>query len=179
MTRLMLSLMLLAASAMPLLAQVYKHVDEDGKVTYSDQPLHEGDEPVELKSISVIPGRKQPPAMAQPPEQAPEPPAVKFRLDWLRPEPDQVFWNIGGQLTVELELEPGLPAGHRVEIWLDGRYVTDWAGGPVQLDEVWRGEHRLEARLLDVQGRQLTRTSVTFYVQQKSLLIDTPAGTGG
>ena len=38
----------------PLMAQVYKVVDKDGNVTYTDQPPGDGSKPVELAPISVI-----------------------------------------------------------------------------------------------------------------------------
>ncbi len=48
------SLMIISAlllfSATPLLAQVYKVVDKDGNVTYTDQPPADGSGPVELAS---------------------------------------------------------------------------------------------------------------------------------
>ncbi len=44
----------LAVMAAPLSAQVYKVVDEDGNVTYTDQAPADGSPPVELRPISVI-----------------------------------------------------------------------------------------------------------------------------
>ena len=44
----------LALAASPLMAQVYKVVDEDGNVTYTDQAPGDGSKPVELAPISVI-----------------------------------------------------------------------------------------------------------------------------
>jgi len=44
----------LAIMASPLIAQVYKTVDKDGNVTYTDQPPPDGSKPIKLAPISVI-----------------------------------------------------------------------------------------------------------------------------
>ena len=45
---------LLAMISCPVNAQVYKVVDEDGNVTYTDQAPGDGSQPIELRPISVI-----------------------------------------------------------------------------------------------------------------------------
>ena len=159
-------------------APVYKHVDEQGQVTYSDKPVDEGDQPVTLKPVSVIPGR---PVARKPEPAAPatETTPVRYELEWLKPLNEQTLRNIGGKLEVDLKLKPGLPAGHRVELWLDGVKKGEWEGVPVTLTEVWRGTHSLEARLVDAQGKALARSAITIYVHQNSLLISTPIDQSG
>ena len=44
----------LAIMVSPLMAQVYKTVDKDGNVTYTDQPPPDGSKPSKLAPISVI-----------------------------------------------------------------------------------------------------------------------------
>ena len=45
---------LLAITVTPLMAQVYKVVDKDGNVTFTDQPPADGSKPIKLAPISVI-----------------------------------------------------------------------------------------------------------------------------
>ncbi len=160
-------------------APVYKHVDEQGNVTYSDKPQDEHDQPADLKPISVIPGRKvsSPPRR---PDPAPEPPPrVRYSFEWKHPVPEQTLRNTGGTVKVDLRISPSPPEGYRVELWLDGNKRMDWPGVPVTLQEVWRGEHVLEARIVDTAGRKVAAGQVKFYMHQTSLLIPTPIGRGG
>ena len=46
--------LLLAVTVSPLMAQVYKVVDKDGNVTFTDQPPTDGSKPIKLAPISVI-----------------------------------------------------------------------------------------------------------------------------
>ena len=54
----------LAVMATPLSAQVYKVVDEEGNISYTDQAPADGSGPIELRPISVIeaPTYEKPPA---------------------------------------------------------------------------------------------------------------------
>ncbi len=180
MKRRLLSVLLCLFSFSLVAAPVYKHVDAQGNVTYSDKPAHDEDQPVELKPVSVIPGRKPAQSLKkQPVQEAAEQKPVRYRLEWLQPQQEQTFRNTGGQIQADLKIEPGLPRGTRVELWLDGKKKAEWKGAPVTLSEVWRGQHSLEARVIDANGKTLARSSVTFFMHQASLLISTPIQNGG
>lgn len=43
--------------ALPAQAEIYKHVDENGRVTYTNQPM-KGAKKVDLPELSTIPGQK-------------------------------------------------------------------------------------------------------------------------
>ena len=49
-----ISLVLLLIFGHPVMAQVYKTVDENGNVVYTDQPPADGSRPIKLKELSVI-----------------------------------------------------------------------------------------------------------------------------
>ena len=45
------------------------------------------------------------------------------------------------------------------------------SGTSFQLQEVWRGEHRLQAEILDESGKMLIRSRLNrFYVQQNTII---------
>ena len=60
-----------AVFAMPAYAQttIYKHVDESGRVTYSNKPM-KGATILELEPLTTLPGLPQPPAAAPQPAKA-------------------------------------------------------------------------------------------------------------
>ena len=53
------------AIALPAQAEIYKYVDENGHVTYSNKPM-KGGKKIELPEISTMPAPKPPPPAAQP-----------------------------------------------------------------------------------------------------------------
>ena len=154
-------------------AQAYKWTDEDGVVHYSDRP-QPGAQEVDLGKYSAPQGnslvRKPLPQRASATEQDD---AGTFRYDSLTvasPAAEETLWNIGGVLNVSLSLSPALQSGHRVRAYFDGAPVE--AGGlSFQLQEVYRGEHNLQAEVIDATGKVMIRSQPSrFYVQQTSLL---------
>ncbi len=165
-------LALLAASASP--AQVYRWVDEDGVVHYSDTP-HPGAEEIRLPESEPPPPaaefetlRRTPPVRR---EQAPTQQAFDYTsLQFASPAPEETLWNIGGQLTVRLNLQPALRPGDQVRVYFDGQ-VFPADGLTLDLQEVWRGTHNLQAEVVNEQGELMIRSEpIRFYVHQTSIL---------
>ncbi len=170
----MLLVLLLAASALP--AQVYRWVDEDGIVHYSDTPqpgaeeiyLPESNPPPPAAAFESLRRRSPPASSAATAEQ--QQPFAYETLQFVAPAPEETLWNIAGQLTVRLDVQPELQPGHQVRLYFDGQAQP--AGGlTVGLQEVWRGAHNLQAEILDAQGRLMIRSDpIRFYVQQTTIL---------
>jgi hypothetical protein len=148
----------------------YRWVDENGQVHYSDRPMPGATE-IELRSVQgySTPTRIEP---SQSEGAASAEPAQPYRVfNVIRPAQQETLWNTGGTLNVELELEPGLQPGHRISVYLDGqRRDLSTTGLSVTLEEVWRGQHTLQAVIVDAAGNEVLRSlPATFMVQQTSI----------
>ncbi|MDH3482190.1 MAG: DUF4124 domain-containing protein [Gammaproteobacteria bacterium] len=170
-----LLLCLLAASA--VLAEAYRWVDEDGIVHYSDRP-REGAEVVQLSEYSRDTGarlyRPPPQRDADDDEQATDEPFRYASLSISSPGAEETLWNIEGVLNVSLALSPALQRGHQLRVYFDGepRVVT---GTSFQIEEVFRGEHNLQAEVIDSTGRLMIRSQPNrFYVQQSKVATARP-----
>ncbi|MEQ8208065.1 MAG: DUF4124 domain-containing protein [Woeseia sp.] len=174
-TLLVSALLLFAAAAS---AQVYKWVDADGVIHYSDQPVP-GAELVTLPKRSTsnpVTAPRQRPAASRPAANAPADTATKApetigysALSFTAPIAEETLWNIGGVLSVSLALQPALQPGHRLRLYFDGE-PREVSTLNVQLEEVWRGEHNLQAEVLDETGKTLIRSQpMRFYVQQTTI----------
>ena len=90
-------------------------------------------------------------------------------LEITSPSAEETLWNIGGVLNVSLSLNPPLRPGHQVRVYFDGSPQIV-SGTSVQLQEVWRGVHNLQAEVLDETGRMMIRSQTNrFYVQQTAV----------
>lgn len=160
--------------------QVYRWVDEDGVVHYSDQPPP--DDGAESIEIDVPPGIGNPvrgigldaPRPRRRPDSAEsvtETVGGYRRASIVEPGEQQVLWNLATRLPVSMTLEPALAGSHRVQWLLDGQPI----GEPsvtlsTTLSPVYRGEHTIVATIVDGTGRTIFSTEpVTFYVQQASV----------
>ena len=167
--------LLLMAGLLPALQaqEIWRHVDERGTVRYVDRPFA-GAVRVDLPETSRWAGRaadvhgndERGPKAAGPRASA------ESELAILRPAPEETVRGSGGALDVMIAAGREFKLGSRLVVELDG-VETEWRGEPptVTLSEVWRGEHRLRARLLDARGKELASSEeIRFYKREASAI---------
>ena len=156
--------------------EVYRWVDEDGVVHYSDQP-HPGAEKIRIESAPA-PGTRLPVNAAGPSrrgeaEQGDQQTDGSFSYQGLtvsQPAAEETLWNIGATLSVTLDLQPALRPGHRVRVYFDGE-AREVSGTQFTLDEVYRGVHNIQAEVVDANGNVMIRSQPNrFYVQQTTVV---------
>jgi len=171
----------LSWSAQALSATVYKWIDSNGVVHYSDQP-EPGAQKIVTQSAADGP-RTNTPAVAtgvaaKPPGGRRSQPAdqPKSALDYTAfsiemPMPEQNF--VETIVPVRLHLEPALRQGQVLSLYMDGKLVEDQPRNSLDLTltEVPRGAHLLVANVMDTEtGESKSTPGITFYVQRPSLL---------
>jgi hypothetical protein len=151
-------------------ADVYRWVDADGVVHYSDRPRAGAERVV----IQAAPGVR----LAPPPASAPRPGVddqgyLPYKAVTIAsPAQDEVLWNIEGQLDVAVTVNPPLQAGHTLQLFLDGQPAAILAPGTTgtRLSGVFRGGHTLVAEVLDTSGSSLFQSeTLEFSVRQTSV----------
>lgn len=164
------SLLLVAALAQ---AQMYRWVDDEGNVQFSDTPPPEGTsaERMEVPKPSVVETYKPPKAagdtgsQTEGDTQEASDKAPRYRLAITSPADDQAVRENAGNVTVTVDLKPALQTGHQLRLYLDGNRLDN--GGTrtsVQLTNVPRGTHTLRAEVVDGSGKVLRRTTSTFHL---------------
>ena len=190
---LILLMFLLAMTASPLLAQVYKIVDEDGNVTYTDKPPADGSKPIELRPISVI----EAPVYATAPEtdeKSAEGEAGKeMSLRYLRknykdfaiiaPQSEEAVWHPEGPISVAWTVGYKLQEGMQVSVFVDGSLQATTSDQIIPVSGLERGEHTVKAELKDAKNRLIASAEpVTFFIRRPGLYnnrpIPTPHGGG-
>lgn len=154
-----------------LAAPVYRHIDGDGNVVYSDEP-RTGSR-VDLKPITVVdPESGATSAPSSAPAATPEPAFEYKRFTITSPSNEQTLpTGQAGNVQVQLAIEPALQRGDRVQLRVDGEIRQSPMHTSVfALSQLERGEHQLQADLIDAQGRvRLSTPPVTLYVQRASV----------
>ena len=154
----------------PLLAQeVYRWVDDDGYVHYSDRP-NEDAETVVLPKAQTF---SAPPVATQ----SAQPDAGEsFKYDKISivsPDAEETIWNTANQVDVSLALSPRLRRGDKIMWYLDGQLQSKVStrSTSATLSEIWRGTHQLVAEVQDINGNSLNKSSpVTFEYRMTSAL---------
>ncbi len=163
---------------------IYKVVDKDGNVTFTDQRPSADAQPVELPPLSVIStDLPDTPAVATQSADSdePKPPTTQelrrqfsdFRI--IQPENEETFWGTENQVVVTWGSSQAIPPEMNVTLYVDGqgREVSGEGSVTLTLD---RGEHQVYAELRDERKRRVVTTStVTFFVKQHSVGFNRPA----
>lgn len=157
--------------------ETWRHVTEQGDVRHADRPFA-GAVAVALPGSSrwaagTMPADGKADGNTAPPDVAH---GEEAELVVLRPSAEETVRAAGGELKVSLAGDFEMPPGSRLLLELDDVEAA-WRGEPpeVILTAVWRGEHRLRARLLDVDGRELASSrEVRFYKQEPSVATPSP-----
>ncbi|NNF67377.1 MAG: DUF4124 domain-containing protein [Gammaproteobacteria bacterium] len=158
---------------------LYRWVDEQGRVHYSDQPQDAGAaaeevsiaEPMSYKpdsptttSTTTTASKKTIPQDNKPYYQS---------LAVTAPVNDQVLWNLGGVVSVNLSVRPALLSGHRFLVRFNGNIVEDWPALAVshEIKNVIRGTHTISVSVVNTRDENLISAEpVSFHVKQTSIL---------
>jgi Domain of unknown function (DUF4124) len=150
-------------------AAVYRWVDENGVVHYSDQP-HENAEKVQVAPPQTY---SAPPVQPRQADSAPPPVSNVYQsCAVVSPANDQTFANAYSVSTV-VQVSPAPSNGDGVVLLLDGAPLRNFprAGGAYTISPVDRGTHSLQALVEDSSGKVLCQSpSITFNVTQPSVL---------
>lgn len=165
-----LGLSLLAAFAVQA-AVVYKWVDADGVVHFSDQPSP-GAEKIFTSSSSAgtVTTAPRSPSGAQQPQRSVAASGLGYtEFSITSPVNDQTFFG-DDVIAVHLNLEPSLKPNQSVTWHLNGKQL-DTTASAFSLPHLDRGAYALAATITDQQtSESQSSNTVTFYVRQPSAL---------
>lgn len=166
--------------ALPLLGvaegQIWKVVDEDGNVTYTDQKPADGSDPMDLPELSVIESQQPPATATVAPSDAEQnqAPGIRelrqmyrdFRIT--QPAQEETFWGTANTVVVAWSSSEPLLPDMKTMLYVDGaaQNVGTQTSQTLALE---RGEHSVYAELRDTRNRKIVTTdTVTFFVKQHS-----------
>ncbi len=171
--RILLILVGLTLSLAAASQEIWRWVDKNGTVHYSDQPdspnakLIDVIEPNAYEGEAATPGSSA--SASGSAEEDSEPSDSPYgSLSIVQPEPDQVFFGSDATVSVEAELEGTLRSDHSVVFFLNGSRRPA-SGLGMELSGLARGTYTLRASVLDENGKPvITSAQSTFHVRQAS-----------
>ncbi len=142
---------------------IYKTVDEQGNVVFSDVPSDDSKAiDVELQNIQEATQITAPPA-----QQAPSAAKTEYRITLLSPAEGQRFGPTQRYLSISVEVQPGLSPQHNIAFYLDGKQVAAPSRATstrIPMGLKMRGRHSVQAKLITQQGKTVDATqSVSIY----------------
>ena len=168
------SIALISGSA---LAAVYKSVDAQGNVVYTDEPQG-NDQPIVLPPLSTIPPPKN---LKLTPAKVTEDSATRYeQVSIVTPTQDDTLRDNTGNVAVSVAVKPALnkAAGDRLQYYLDGQTEGEpRSSDRTVMQGLDRGAHTVEVAIVSRSGKELMRSpAVRFYLHRQS--VNFPRGPG-
>ena len=171
--RLALFLCLIATTATA--DQIYKTVDAEGNVVFTDvPPVNRAGQP-DGQEVTVPAANTYAPPVVSAPDDDAAPPVDKAPaysdVVIVDPANDATIRENAGEVLVQATTTPGLRAGNRLLLILDGAPTEIAADdGVFQLSNVDRGTHTVAARIVDDADETLLESEpVTFHLLRYAL----------
>lgn len=153
------------------LAEMYKSVDEQGNITYSDTPPEEEAEAMEPPMLNTMPTVKPRPTPATPEEEVQEE-TTYTSLSVQSPQNDATLRSNSGNISVSLNINPALniQQGHYMSVQVNGITVKDKINSSsTQLTNIDRGTLSITASVKNKKGATLLSSNpITVYLHRAS-----------
>jgi len=147
--------------AAPASAQVYKWVDKDGVVHYTDKPPTPNAKPVDLPKLQRMDTLEEGPGTPSKPmgrdETSKAGPALPT-VTIVQPKPDETLWGTNRTIPVRTTLSQALPPGYSLMYLLDGSAngMAATTATSTVFSDVDRGSHLVTVQIVDQSGKVLS-----------------------
>ncbi len=161
----LIALMLICFSAV---AGIYKYVDADGNVHYSDQE-QTGAEEVDLPAAVTYTPTTTGTVTSRKSETEKKQGYVEMSI--VQPKMNETIRSNQGEVQVGINLKPGLTAGYTITLYLDGKEEIKGSGQTsVMLTNVDRGSHTLRASVFNKNGvAVISSKSIIFHLHKEEV----------
>ena len=150
---------------------VYKTVNLDGSITFSDVPS-EGAEKFDVSTSNsvVMPALVSPQAKTSRTAKSLKQTQMQYQLNVISPSPEQTIRSNIGKMKVVASITPNVPGNY--QLLLNGVLHKSQTSGTFQLKDMQRGEYTAQVRFVGNSGKVLALTDMqTFYLHKASALI--------
>jgi len=142
-------------------AELYKWIDQDGITHYTDKRPDDAAQQQELSGyLARISNKKEPKVIES------ETPYPDFSIT--SPAQGETVRNAEAEMDIAIQIDPPLTEKHFLQVYLDGLEVGEQTKSTeLRLQQVRKGTHRLQARIIDESGQTISTTpEVTFQFRE-------------
>lgn len=133
-------------------ATVYKWIDKDGQIHYTDKPMNNA------VAVEFEDNTKNHVSLPPPPSIPNNPPPkktslIKYQLTISNPVEEETIRNNNGNVTVRAQLNPKAPPQSRFQLYLDEKVLGQPQTSLIfTLQNINRGQHSIIIKLLNKNG---------------------------
>ncbi len=171
MKQLFLVLCVALASSAVQAQKVYKIIQPDGTVEFTDVPPPDVPaQQIEVPPLNISKPLAPPPGSSS--QSATGAPASYSEFRITRPANGESIRDNAGTVNVDLSLQPKLRRGDKIDLYLDGQSIGGGKATGITLTDMDRGSHSIKAVVKNADGQVVARSnSVTFTLQRRSVIL--------
>jgi hypothetical protein len=143
-------------------ADVYKTVDKNGNVIYTDKPRAENSEKLKLREVNTVPGAEPLPQSNPVSSYDSQPAALNYQISIISPRSDVTIPVGQRDLAIAINLVPGLQEGHLLVYFMNGELLEETTANNIIVKDVPRGTHTLVVEAIDGNGQSLGTSAPTI-----------------
>jgi|SoiMethySBSTD1v2_1073268.scaffolds.fasta_scaffold1091732_1 hypothetical protein len=170
-------ILVLAAVAPTALGEIYKTVDANGNVVFTDiAPADRSGQPApQAVTVTPINSYEPPPAAVAQPNAASPPSSDDVgyyaQLEVISPTEDETIRDNAGDVQIQVAIAPQLRTDHRLLLVFDGNGTEiEAVNGVFELSNVDRGTHTVAGRVVDRSGNVVIESNpATFNLMRVAL----------
>lgn len=136
-------------------ADVYKVVDKDGTVRYTDKPPTENAEKIKLREVNTVPGAEPLPQSTPVSSYEPREAAINYQIGIISPRADVTIPVGQRDLAIAVTVNPGLQEGHLLVYFMNGELLEETTLNNIVVKDVPRGSHTLVVEAINADGQSL------------------------
>ncbi len=167
-----MKLLLLVTLLIPLSAYtdtVYKSMDEEGNIIFTDKPS-EGAEKIEIKKAPAV-NFPDVPAFKKSTSGKKDKKGQQRKVTISSPGNDETIQSNPGSLTVTTTLEGSLKENEELVLYMDGKKIHSGKSNQFSLTNIDRGTHDLYVELVSADGKTAIRSDkIQFHMRRVSKL---------
>jgi len=159
-----------ATTAEAASSRIYRTVDEQGNVVFTDIPPRDDQESEQVvtetpNSFDAAEAVPEADAWIVDPDAAAEPVFSYAALSVASPANDEAVRENTGNVTIVADIEPRLRPGHMMRLLLDGAIVQEGRQATFALTNLDRGTHVVALEIVDADGRVIKNSEdSTFHM---------------
>ena len=161
------SLALLCMSGLST-SEIYKTVDKDGNISYTDNPVDKNADAIKLPPTNTQPAQLP---SKRPSTKVKYPAPKHYAIQIVSPKDQTQVLPGQRDIVVSSALKPPLFPGHKVQVLVNGSpFGSATNTTSVTLKEIYRGAHQIQASVVNEEGRTISTSSpITIYVRRTSV----------
>ncbi len=148
--------------------EVYKSVDEDGNIIFTDRPTTNSKE-IKLKELKTTETVKPSVSSSSRKSRGENNEDHSYeKIVVSNPENGSSVRSNSGNITISVLVKPSLRSGHKILITMDGKELSKGTGTSISLTNIDRGSHTVGASVIDSSSKPIISGSSTFTILRAS-----------